>query len=153
MSHSELVADLKLVFHRHGRANVEDQDWSAIVSLQVLTLEAMEALLTTANELQQKVNGLSDKLSGVEADVRDLLAKAGGTAPPAAGGPTISQDQLDSMGATIDTVLSRLDALRTEISAPPAQTTPTPGATPPASTPPVTPPPGAPASPPSGASS
>lgn len=142
MTQHELIADLRAVFHRHGRANPEDQDWSAMASLQVLTLEVLEATLTSVNELQQKVNGLSDKLSGLEADVRDMIAKSGGTAAPAGGGLTISQEQLDAMGTTVDGVLSRMDALRAEVTAPPPSPPQTP-APPPSDSPPVTPPAGA----------
>jgi hypothetical protein len=138
MHHHEFLLDLQGLFRKHGKPEPTDHS-AAILHLLVLQLEGMEALLTTAAELQGKVNSLSDKFSQLEADVLDLVSKAGGTA--GTGGTTgamITQDQLDSMGTAVDNVLGRIDTLAKTVVAgpPPAPTpepTPTPTTTPPSS--------------------
>lgn len=102
-----------------------------------------DLIMTTANELQGKINSAVDKFSQVEADVRDLVAKAGSTAPAPAGGPTISQDQLDAMGTAVDGLSARMDGLVQEVVHGTPSSTPPVTATPSAE-PPTTPPPGTP---------
>lgn len=95
-----------------------------------------EIVMTTVSELQGKVNSLGDKMSQLEADVKDLVSKQGGTAGgPAGSGPVVTQDQVDSMGAAVDNVAARIDALKDEVVNG-------------SSTPPVTPPPSDPNAPP-----
>lgn len=75
-----------------------------------------EIVMTTVSELQGKVNSLGDKMSQLEADVKDLVSKQGGTAGGTAGsGPVVTQDQVDSMGAAVDNVAARIDALKDEV--------------------------------------
>lgn len=75
-----------------------------------------EVVMTSMSELQGKVNSLGDKMSQLEADVKDLVSKQGGTAGGSAGsGPVVTQDQVDSMGAAVDNVAARIDALKDEV--------------------------------------
>lgn len=98
-----------------------------------------EIVMTSVTELQGKVNSLGDKMSQLEADVKDLVSKQGGTAGGGTtSGPVVTQDQVDSMGAAVDNVAARIDALKDEVVNGPATTSP----------PPVTTPQGAPNAPP-----
>lgn len=112
------------------------------------------------NDVQGKANALLDKLSQLEADVKDLVAKSGGTVSQTpTNGNVVSDDQLNSFVAVLDNIGTRIDALKDEVvhgTAKPEDTSPTSSApvttsstsasttpssaSPPASAPPSTPP-------------
>jgi hypothetical protein len=75
-----------------------------------------EIVMSTVQDLQGKISNQSDKISQLEADVRDLVGRAGGTAPAAdSSGIRLNQDQLDSMVNAVDSNNSRIDALKEHV--------------------------------------
>lgn len=125
------LEDLKLLFAKHGKPKPEDHS-AAILHLLVLQLEAMEVLLTSMVEVKGLANSQADKLSQLEADTNALIAKvgggSGGTTP---GGLTVTQEDLDAVGATLTSNNGRIDALvssvltGTQTPAPPPANPPT----------------------------
>lgn len=99
-------------------------------------------------KVQQDINGLSDRLQTLETDTKALIDKVNAQpAPPS--GPVVTQDQLDSVSAAVDSLGNRIDALKDQVvgattpPAPaPAETPPTPptdsNPPPPTDTPPST---------------
>jgi len=80
----------------------------------------MEILEMNFGDLQGKANALLDKLSQLEADTRDLVAKSGGTASqnpsaPADGSVVLNPDQLNSFAAVLDQIGTRIEALKDEV--------------------------------------
>lgn len=119
--------------------------------VQILALFE-EFVMSTVQDLQGKIGEQGDKLSQLEADVKDLVAKQGGTAGgPTGSGLSISQEALDAAVQKISDNNDRIEALKNEVVNGPATPPPSepPVTTPPDTTPPVeTPiPPSAPSAP------
>ena len=114
MRNTELVAGLKEVFAKHGGPGSGDHDWAAHTYLLVLIAEGVEAILTTASELQASIGGLGDRVTALESSMGALVVKAASSpaSPPPASDPLITQDQLDSMGAAVASLATRLDSLQ-----------------------------------------
>lgn len=74
-----------------------------------------EIVMSSVQDLQGKINTQGDKLSQLEADVRDLVGKAGGTAPASGPGISVTQDQIDTMAQAIDRNNERIDALKDHV--------------------------------------
>lgn len=122
--------------------------------VQILALFE-EFVMSTVQDLQGKIGEQGDKLSQLEADVKDLVTKQGGTAGgPTGSGLSISQEALDAAVQKISDNNDRIEALKNEVVngpvTPPSTPLPPsepPVTTPPSTTPPVETPPSAPSAP------
>lgn len=126
-----LERKLESVFSSHLKsAEAEGSAFEA----RILAL-VKELVMTTATDLQGKINTLSSKFSQVEADVGALVSKEGSATSNAGSAGLATQDQLDSMGTAVDGLSTRADALVQLVvngaSNPPATQGGTPSASPP----------------------
>lgn len=145
---------LEVFRHRIGEHTRRARAEGRAFEVQILALFE-EFVMSTVQDLQGKIGEQGDKLSQLEADVKDLVAKSGSTGGGTpASGLTISQDALDAAVTTIASNNARIDALKDEVvngpATPPPVVTPSEPSvpTPPTPTPvPETPAPPAPSAP------
>lgn len=69
-----------------------------------------EMHMASFNEVLGQLNNLKDRFSQVEADVQDLVKKAG-TTQPGGSGVGVPQEQIDAAGAVVQNLSDRMDAL------------------------------------------
>lgn len=75
-----------------------------------------EIVMSAVADLQTQISGLSGKMSQLEADTAAIIAKVGsGSGAPPPGGPTITQDQVDSMTSAVTAIAGRIDALGAQV--------------------------------------